>query len=198
MNRGASRSFAHRSLARSIAVGALCLAGCKDPQQKPARQAIAQVEAALADAGSDPATYVPGDLKDVEAKLQRLRQDYAGGHYGAVVDAAPAVLAEARGLQGAAVSRVRDLAQSLAADWTSLSSAVPAAIESARRESAGGGAATRPQQLEVAQALWQRAITQHDSGHVAEAVTLAHQALELAQRPPHGTAHNDTSGSAVE
>jgi hypothetical protein len=199
MNRVVSKGRAGRSSVWLITVGALCLAGCNDPQQEPAGQAIAEVEAALAGAGTDPATYVPGALRDVETRLQRLKQDYADGHYGAVVDAAPSVLAEVRGLQDAAVARVRELEHSLAAEWASLSNAVPAAIESARRETGDAGATKSSSQIDTAQALWQRAIAEHDDGHVAEAVTLAHQALELAQRTSApDAAGNDASHDTVE
>ncbi len=184
-----SRLPRHFVLGASVAVAALTLAGCRDSQQEPAGQAIAEVEAALADAGGDPAKYAPGDLNAVETKLDDLKRDYASGEYAAVVRDAPAVLAEVRGLQGRAVTRVREVTQTLESQWSSLAGAVPAAIESARQATKGGGAdegssSTSSPQPDDASALWQRAVVEHDAGHLAQAVTLGHQALELAQRSP--------------
>ena len=184
-----SRLPRHFVLGASVAIGALTLAACRDSQQEPAGQAIAEVEAALADAGGDPAKYAPGDLNAVETKLDDLKREYASGEYDAVVRDAPAVLVEARGLQDRAATRVRELTQTLESQWSSLAGAVPAAIESARQATRAGSAdraSSSPSSppSDDASALWQRAVIEHDAGHLAQAVTLGHQALELAQRSP--------------
>lgn len=183
---------------RSIAVLVLVatsLAACANRQQEPAREAIAAIEAELAAAGTAPAKYIPGELEDAQTRLDTLKQQYAAQQFGAVVEAAPEVLAAARQLAPTAAARADELEQALQTEWTGLSAALPgelAAMRAAVTRVAALG--TPPKGLDIgqvqvareratdAQALWDRARAEQGAGRLPEAVTLANQARDLAQQ----------------
>jgi hypothetical protein len=171
------------------------LGACADPQREPARQAIAAIEAELTAAGTDPAKYIPGELKDVQARLEELKQHYATGEFDAVVGAAPAVLAAAKGLASTAAARAAELDQALRQEWTGLVATMPtelATLRSAVERVAALPALPAgldPDRLRLAgkhatdaQALWDRARQEQAAGRLPEAVTLATQARDLARQ----------------
>lgn len=171
---------------------ALWLGGCADRQAEPARQAIADVEAALQAAGTEPVKYIPGEVGQVRTGLDSLKQRFADEDYGGVLREAPAVLAAARALAGEAAAREVELRQSLQKEWAALEPVVPARIEEMRsaveaiavRRSLPGGVsrddvAKVGRRVDDAQVLWDRARAERDAGRLPEAVTLANQAREL-------------------
>jgi hypothetical protein len=171
------------------------LAACANRQQEPARAAIAAIEAELAAAGTAPAKYIPGELEDTQTRLDALKQQYAAQQFGAVVDAAPEVLAAARQLAPTAAARAGELEKALQSEWTGLSAGLPgelAAVQAAVTRVAA--LRTPPEGLDTAkvqvarqratdaQALWDRAQAEQGAGRLPEAVTLANQARDLAQQ----------------
>lgn len=179
-----------------IAALLLCLvvAACGESKQAPAERAIAEIDAALAAAGSAPAKYVPGELKDVQSSLAALKQDFERRDYDAVLEAAPAVLTAARSLAPSAAAREAELLEDLRAEWTGLAQAVPAeladvaarfdAIAARKKLPAGVTAAelrAAKSRLRDGLALWDRARQEATAGRLPEAVTLAHQVRELGR-----------------
>lgn len=186
-----SRGWAHACVVLALAVSA-----CTDPQQQPAREAIAEIEAAVEQAGTAPARFVPGDLKDVQARVEALKGQFEERDYEAVVRQAPEVLEAARGLKSEAAAREVELLQSLKAEWNALLHTVPSDI-AARREQVEGFEQAGPpgdvsregldrsrRRIEDAQVLWDRAVAEQAAQRLPEAVTLANQARELIERLP--------------
>lgn len=173
---------------------AIGFAACTPREQEPARQAIADVENAVAAAGTEPARYIPVRVREVEDGLGRLKQAYEHGDYGKVLADAPATLAAAQALAGEADARRIQFEDALAGEWEALSVSVPADLERfetryARlvtgRDHATGSSddqADAGRRLQDARSLWQRAQTQHAAAHLPEAVTLANQSRDLLIR----------------
>jgi hypothetical protein len=179
----------------SLLALALITCGCTDRRIEPAREAIAEVEAALATAGTDPIKYVPGEVERVRDRLDSLKQDFAGEDYEAVLREAPAVLAAAQALPAEADRRESELLQSLQAEWSVLEPAVPGRIEAMRSrvQALAAGRVLPPAisrddlnratgRIDDAQALWERALVERHAQRLPEAVTLANQARELLDR----------------
>jgi hypothetical protein len=177
------------------AVVATWLAACADPQREPARQAIATIEAELIAAGTDPAKYIPGELKDVQARLDELKQHYASSEFDVVVGAAPEVLVAARSLAPTAAARAVELDKALRQEWMGLATTMPpelAALQSAVERV--GASTALPAGLDTsrlrlarkhtsdARALWARARQEQAAGRLPEAVTLATQARDLTRQ----------------
>ena len=172
----------------------LFAAACTGSQQAPAQEAIADVEAVLRQAGTGPAKYIPGELKDVQADLAVLKQDYERGEFGAVVERAPAVLTRALALAPAAAARETELLETLREEWRALEASLPAELAAitdrferataegrrpAGRTAAEVGAAR--DRLRDALALWDRARQEAGAGRLPEAVTLAHQVRSMGR-----------------
>jgi hypothetical protein len=177
-----------------LAAGMLALAACSDWQQAPARQAIADIDRVLSAAGSAPARYIPGELKDVQADLVELKQAFEQGDYDVVLERAPQVLANARALAPTAAARAAELDQALRTEWATLVVAVPAELAAVaerfdavatRRNLPPGVTAANLDAAKVrlrdAAAVWDRARQERAVGRLPEAVTLAHQVREMGQ-----------------
>lgn len=189
----ARRSRIGIALIETIAVVALVvLAGCEDARETPARQAIVQIDDTVAAAGDAPRKYIPGDLRAVEKQVERLKHLFDQGHYRTVLHDAPGVLAQARALQTTAATRESELMQQLQAEWAGLERDLPNTLAATRarvqavqqKPSLAPGLskeqlAYAARQVETADALWQRASSEHDAQRLPEAVTLAGQVREL-------------------
>ena len=171
-----------------IAVALVGSAGCEARRRAPAERAIAEVEAALVEAGTAPAKYIPGELADVQAGLEALERDYAAGRYRAVIEHAPAVLASAKALAPSAAARAAELDRALRAEWVTLVDIVPSELAAvaerfdqlALRRALPRGVTRDDVQaakgrLRDALALWDRALQEAAAGRLPEAVTLANQ-----------------------
>jgi hypothetical protein len=182
-------------LVATACLGLLVIAACGDSRRAPAEKAIAEIEAALASAGSAPAKFIPGELDDVKSNLAGLKQDYERRRYGAVLDAAPAVLAGARALAPSAAAREAELLEDLRGEWHELDQSVPTELAAVAdrfdRVAATGRAlpagltaaevGLAKGRLRDALALWDRARQEAAAGRLPEAVTLAHQVREMAR-----------------
>jgi hypothetical protein len=184
-------------------VAVLVLSACEN-QEEPARKAIADVEAALAAAGSDAERYVGDQVQSVRDGIASLRAKLAQEDYEGVLADAPPLLARAQGLPAAKEAAMKAEAERQAAeraaaeqalqnDWDALASAVPAALQSANAEAeklakarklpanvTKETLATAQAELAEAQRLWDQASTAQGAGQLREAVTAAQQAKEKA------------------
>jgi hypothetical protein len=84
------------------------------------------IEATLGSVADDAAKYVPGELVDVQTKLDDLKTAYESHDYRAVLARGPALLGEAHGLAADAAARRAAIAKDQTDQWTSLAAAVPA------------------------------------------------------------------------
>lgn len=170
------------------------LAACESAREAPAREAIAQIDRAVTEAGDAPSKYIPGDLRAVETRIERLKRQFDQGHYQTVLDEAPAVLAQARALKTTAATRESELLKQLQVEWAGLERDLPGALAATRErlqtvqrkpQLAPGLSeaqlAYAVRQTDTAAALWQRASSEHDAQRLPEAVTLAAQVRELLQ-----------------
>lgn len=178
-------------LAALLAV--LLLSGCTDKRMEPAQQAIAEVEAALKSAGTDPAKYTPSRLKDAMDEVGSLKLLFEEKDYAGVLARAPAALAAAKALPAQAAARKGELLATLAQEWSTLETAVPAEIEAVRRQvedltrSRKLPEGSTPEMLEAARTgiddareLWDRAVAEHAADRLEEALTYAGQARQRA------------------
>jgi hypothetical protein len=117
-----------RSLQRSAAVCSALLAflGACTSQREPAERMMQDIEATLGAVSEDAARYVPGELVDVQTKLDDLKTAYDAQDYKAVLARGPALLGEAHGLAADAATQKAEIAKSQTDQWSSLAAAVPA------------------------------------------------------------------------
>ena len=203
------RSFGARRFAGTLLLflcTSLLVAACSDRKMEPARQAIADLDAAVAAAGTEPAEYIPDVLSDVNDQVGVLKARFGKEDYAAVLTAAPATLAAARALPRQAAARKADLHAMLRREWAILAAGVPTEIEAVRdrvdrlagQKLAAGMTIARVdsarQGLDDARALWERAVTEQAAERPEQAVTLANQARDRtrgvaamlgAPSPPH-------------
>jgi enamine deaminase RidA (YjgF/YER057c/UK114 family) len=176
----------------SLALAAVLLVGCAN-QQKPAQQAIADVEAALAAAGADATKYIPDKVQAVEAQLANLKVMYDAKDYKGAIAAAPAALAAAQALPTEAAAVRQAAMDAYATEWAALSATVPAALAAVdSRASILAKAKKLPEgmtaeQLAAVQVglveandLWSRASAAQAAGDLEQAVALANSTKERA------------------
>jgi hypothetical protein len=193
----------------TAALLAVVATGCSDPRQRPAEQAIAEIDAAIAAAGTAPAKYVPGELQDVQGQVEELRKEYARSRYAYVLEQAPATLQAARALGPTAAAREAELLQRLGTEWGELVEAVPAELAAVAERFERAAKRRKPpsvltaeearagrNRLRDALALWDRALQEQAAGHLPEAVTLAHQVQDMG-RSVDAMARAGAAGAAV-
>jgi hypothetical protein len=176
----------------ALALAAVLIAGCAD-RMEPAGKAIAEVEAALAAAGSDATKYVPGKVRAVEAQIANLRTMFDQKDYKGVLAAAPAALAQAEALAGDASAARQAAMEAHTAEWASLIATLPGALAAidARvsvlakaRKLPDGMTAEQLQSVQAgfaeASGLWARATTSHAVGELEQAVALGVAVKERA------------------
>jgi hypothetical protein len=178
----------------SFAMAAVLIAGCAN-QMEPAKKAITDIEAAVAAAGPDAAQYVPDQLQAVTTAISDLKMKFDQKDFKGVIAAAPALLAQAQGLAGAASTAKQAAqaaaAQALGSEWASLSASLPsefAAVASrvgilskSKKLPANMDAATFESVktgLADAKTLFDQATAAQTAGNVEQAVTAARQAKE--------------------
>jgi hypothetical protein len=178
----------------SFALVAVMVAGCAN-QMEPAKKAIADIEAAVTAAGPDAAQYIPDQLQAVTGQIADLKAKFDQKDYKGVIAAAPALLAQAQGLAGAATT-AKQAAQAAAlealnGEWTQLAADVPtqfAAVMSranilsrSKKLPAGVDAATLDAAktgLGEAKTLWDQAAAAQAGGNVEQAVMAGRQVKE--------------------
>ena len=152
-------------------VSCALLAACAG-QQAPARRALAEIGATLGAVAGQAAAIVPDQYAIVQRQVDALQDSFGRKEYGAVVAAAPAVLAAVQGLQ-----------QNV--EWSRVVNRVPgqfAAIESrigALRGTAQRGTAANVDAdmaeaaLRAAMALWSKGQSAYAAGNLREALQAA-------------------------
>ena len=170
-----------RSLA-VIAAAAVVLAACASKMQ-PAQQMISKIEAIVAAAQPEAAKYVPDQLKDVQDKIANLKTAFAQKDYGAVITAAPSVLASAQGLAAAAAQKKTVVMGELNEQWSRLTANLPANVEAVQKRieelshnarlRKGIDLAAAKTSLDDVNSSWATAKSDFTSGHLGQAVSAA-------------------------
>jgi len=169
---------------------ALLLGACSN-QMEPAKQAIANIDSAIASASPDAAKYVPDELAAVNGKLAELKAALEKKDYVAVLAGAPALLTEAQNLLGDAAIKKDAVIKAMGGEWTSLAATVPAlvaavskrvsALDKSKHQGAGVDLAAAKAGLTDATAMWSKAQAAFASGNIEEAVTSARDVKAKAE-----------------
>jgi hypothetical protein len=143
------------------------------------------IEATLGAVSEDAAKYVPGELVDVQTKLDDLKTAYDAKDYKAVLARGPALLGEAHGLAADAATQKAEIAKSQTDQWTSLAAAVPALFtavqgrldllsrKNSRAMTAGIDLDAAKSALRDAASQWSKAQGAFGNGNMNEAVPTA-------------------------
>lgn len=175
---------AKRPFARAfvLAFAATLLVACSSSNETTATQAVAAVHTAIVKIGESLDQVSPEARQrysDALAKLAKdndtLRSQLKDGDYAAIEQQAKALLAQVDALapEVAADKVKRD--QQLAADWTRLETAIPAALAAAAQQPVSGSATDAAQaqsRLAGFQNLWNEAVSAKQSGNLLKAVEL--------------------------
>jgi hypothetical protein len=163
----------------------LALLGACTSQREPAQRMLQDIAATLGTAAEDAAKYVPGELVDVQTKLDNLKTAYAAHDYQAVLARGPALLGEAHGLAADAAAQKAEIAKSQTEQWTSLAAAVPALFTAVqtrldllsekknRKMAAGIDLEAAKSALRDATSQWSKAQGAFGNGNMNEAVPTA-------------------------
>ena len=176
----------------AMALAAVMLAGC-GARMAPAQKAIAEIEANVTAAGADATFYIPDQVAAITAGVDDLKAKFAKKDYKAVLDGAPALLAQAKALGPAAATAKAAAMEQLSGDWALLASTLPkrlTAIQSrinllsnklAEATSPLPAGIDQPSidkalaESEAAATLWSQATTAQAAGDLTNAVDLAKQ-----------------------
>ena len=161
---------------------ALLLSACAN-QMEPAQQAIAGIDSAISAASADAGKYIPEELSGVQTKLADLKASFDKKDYAAVLAGAPAILADAQGLLGAAAIKKDEVVKAMGGEWTTLAASVPglvsavssrvAVLAKSKHPPAGVDLAAATSDSADAASLWSKAQAAFSAGNVEEAVTTA-------------------------
>jgi len=163
----------------------LTLLGACTNQREPAQRMMQDIEVALGGAAEDAAKYVPGELTDVQMKLDDLRTAYDAEDYKAVLARGPGILAEAQAVAADAAAKKSEIAKDQSDQWASLAAAVPAlftAVETRldalsrkdnRKMAAGIDLDAAKSALGDATSEWSKAQGAFGNGNMNEAVSTA-------------------------
>ena len=180
-----------RRIARYMVSGvaAMLLAACS-MQREPAKQVINDIDNAI-DATPEAEQYIPDRVASVKRELADLNASYDKKDYAAVLDGAPAVLVEAKGLAAAAKAKKEQTIAELTTQWTELSGAVPSLLTSEKtRMEALSKSHHLPKGIDLpaaktaladATVLWAKAQAAFQASHLADAVSAAKDAKSRAQ-----------------
>jgi phage host-nuclease inhibitor protein Gam len=185
-----------RTVAKWLMLGtaAMLMVACANKEMDAAQQALAGVDSALSAVPADASTYIPDQVADVNKRRAELKASFDKKDYAAVVSGAPDVLGAAQSL----VSETAGKKAAAAAEWTSLSAALPGEVEALRKrvdELSKSRHVPKGENLTMAQtgladasARWDKAQASDKAGNLAEAVTSAREAKTAVE----------TAGAAVK
>jgi hypothetical protein len=163
----------------------LALLGACTSQREPAQRMMQDIAATLGTVSEDAAKYVPGELIDVQTKLDDLKTAYEAHDYKAVLARGPALLGEAHALAADAAAQKTEIAKSQTEQWTSLAAAVPALFTAVqtrldllsekknRKMAAGIDLEAAKSALREATSQWSKAQGAFGNGNMNEAVPTA-------------------------
>jgi hypothetical protein len=163
----------------------IALLGACTSQREPAQRMMQDIAATLGTVSEDAAKYVPGELIDVQTKLDDLKTAYEAHDYKAVLARGPALLGEAHALAADAAAQKAEIAKSQTEQWTSLAAAVPALFTAVqtrldllsekrnRKMAAGIDLDAAKSALREATSQWSKAQGAFGNGNLNEAVPTA-------------------------
>ena len=167
-----------------LSIAALLLASCSG-QKAPAGKLVGDIEATVIAASSEAAKYIPGQLLDVQTKLDALKAAYDKQNYADVVTNGPAVLRAAEELATAAAAKKDEVIKALEEEWTALAGTLPAQLtaiqgrvdvlgrKSSKKLASGIDLDAARAGADDAASLWSKAQAAFAAGNLDEAVATA-------------------------
>ena len=179
----------------ALLLAALLLGACGG-QKEPAQKAIESAEAAIAKIRDDAAKFVPDDLKDLEASLAGMKDNFAKKNYPAVLQASRSLNTHIAAVADTVASKKTEaetMTAQLTEQWNTLSVEVPELVEAvtARVDSlvksgklpkdvdAATFERVKTESASMAQS-WQQALGAFSNSNLQEAVDRAQIAKEKA------------------
>jgi hypothetical protein len=164
---------------------AILLVACVN-QMEPAKNALDNINSTLNSASTDAQKYVPEQFAQAQTKVAALTASFEKKDYAAVVAGAPAVLAEVKGLAGAAAAKKDEMVKALGNEWRSLAASIPQSLSAVQtRMDALSKSKRVPKDVDLAAAksgladatsAWDKAREAFKSGNPADAVAAAKEA----------------------
>ena len=97
-------------------------------QQEPAKKLLADVESAIAAAGTDAQQYIPEKYAAVQQKLTDMKAAFDKQDYKSIITGGPALLADAQALATEAAAKKKEVLEALNSQWTALAAQVPQTV----------------------------------------------------------------------
>jgi hypothetical protein len=155
-------------------------------QMEPAKNALDNINTTLNSVSVDAQKYVPDQFTQAQSKVAVLTASFEKKDYTAVLAGAPAVLAEVKGLAGAAAAKKDEMVKALGNEWRSLAASVPQSLGAVQtRIDALSKTKHVPKDVDLgvaksaladATSAWDKAQEAFKSGNLADAVTAAKDA----------------------
>ena len=155
-------------------------------QMEPAKNALDNINTTLNSVSVDAQKYVPDQFTQAQSKVAALTASFEKKDYTAVLAGAPAVLAEVKGLAGAAAAKKDEMVKALGNEWRSLAASVPQSLGAVQtRIDALSKTKHVPKDVDLsvaksalvdATSAWDKAQEAFKSGNLADAVTAAKDA----------------------
>lgn len=155
-------------------------------QMEPAKNALDNINTTLNSVSVDAQKYVPDQFTQAQSKVAALTASFEKKDYTAVLAGAPAVLAEVKGLAGAAAAKKDEMVKALGNEWRSLAASVPQSLGAVQtRIDALSKTKHVPKDVDPgvaksaladATSAWDKAQEAFKSGNLADAVTAAKDA----------------------
>lgn len=173
---------------RSVAIGvmmALVLSACSG-SQVPAKQALEEVQSAVAAVTPQAQKYLPDQCVALQARATALRESFDKGDFKQVLADAPGLINEAQALGAAAAAKKDNLMKTLAVQWSALSASIPdmlAAVQAridtfgkSKKQPAGIDLPAAKAGMAEAPDLWSKAQEAFTAGDMETAVSKAREA----------------------
>jgi predicted outer membrane protein len=175
------------------ALACLGLTACAS-QEEPARTAVADLEASLAQIGEMSAKYLPDAHQAMQDEIDSLQADLEAGEFDTVVGKAAAVSAGLRKLQADSIVARASVREAMTREWEAMSQSVPALLSRVDRELGrytGSGRVPRGMDrdgfkallatLDEARSRWASAVDTGNAGDYEQAVMLGREAQASLQ-----------------
>jgi hypothetical protein len=180
---------------RPLPVGVLALLalGACSHSHERAQQQLTDIDVALLAAGPDAEKYLPDRVNDIVTRLRGLHASLDRHDDAAVLEGAPALLADAQGLARAAAAQKLEVRRSLEEQWAALSVTLTrdlprlqARLEfllgnTHRKQAAGIDLPAARADLGVCESLWSKAQGAFGNDNLEEAVSTAREVKQRAE-----------------
>jgi hypothetical protein len=97
-------------------------------QMEPAKNALDNINGILNSVSADAQKYIPEQYAQAQGKVAALTASFQKQDYAAVINGAPAVLAEVNGLSGAVADKKDEMVKALGNEWRSLAASLPQSL----------------------------------------------------------------------